>query len=208
MTETELQRLGELVEQALEGALKAFTRGDLALADRVVRDDMEVNRLRYELEEKITGRLSAAAEDDIRVLVGTLYVLPELERIGDHAEGIAKVALMLGPRPALRVPGVIVEMGSLTLSLLTRTLQAFDTRNVDLARALCREDDDIDGLYDRAYQELISTMVADPRHITEATYMLWVTHNLERIADRATNVCERVVYLVTGHVEELNVSKY
>ena len=188
--------------------MKAFTRGDLALADRVVRDDMEVNRLRYELEEKITGRLSAAAEEDIRVLVGTLYVLPELERIGDHAEGIAKVALMLGPQPSLGVPGVIVEMGSLTLSLLTRTLQALETRDVDLARALCREDDDIDGLYDRAYQELISTMVADPRHITEATYMLWVTHNLERIADRATNVCERVVYLVTGHVEELNVSKY
>jgi len=208
VTETGVQRLGGLVEQALQGALKAFTRGDLALADRVVRDDMEVNRLRYELEEKITGRLSAAAEEDIRVLVGTLYVLPELERIGDHAEGIAKVALMLGPRPSLGVPAVIVEMGSLTLSLLTRTLQALETRDVDLARALCREDDDIDGLYDRAYQELISTMVADPRHITEATYMLWVTHNLERIADRATNVCERVVYLVTGHVEELNVSKY
>jgi len=208
VTETGVQRLGGLVEQALQGALTAFNRGDLALADRVVRDDMEVNRLRYELEEKITGRLSAAAEDDIRVLVGTLYVLPELERIGDHAEGIAKVALMLGPRPSLGVPGVIVEMGSLTLSLLTRTLQALEMRDVDLARALCREDDDIDGLYDRAYQELISTMVADPRHITEATYMLWVTHNLERIADRATNVCERVVYLVTGHVEELNVSKY
>jgi len=203
-----LRRLGELVEHALEGALKAFARADLALADRVVRDDVQVNRLRYELEEEITGRLSAAAEDDIRVLVGTLYVLPELERIGDHAEGIAKVALMLGARPALAVPGVIVEMGSLTLSLLRRTLQALDKRDAELARALCREDDDIDGLYDRAYQELISTMVADPRHITEATYMLWVTHNLERVADRATNICERVVYLVTGHVEELNVSKY
>src|SRR5207245_9078516 len=105
------------------------------------------------------------------------------------------------------VPAVIVEMCSLTLSLLTRPLQALETRDVDLARALCREDDDIDGLYDRAYQELISTMVADPRHITEATYMLWATHNLERIADRGAKVCERRAYLVTGHGADRNVSK-
>ena len=200
VTDSGLLRLGDMVAQALEGALKALARSDLALADRVVRDDLEVNRLRYQLEEELVRRLSAAGGEEPRSLVGALYVLPELERMGDHAEGIAKVALMLGPHPTLKVPGVITEMGDRTLSL--------NKRDASLARALCREDDDIDALYDRAYQELISTMVGDPRHIAEATYMLWVTHNLERIADRATNVCERVVYLVTGHVEELNVSKY
>ena len=201
-------RLGDLVAEALDGALKALARSDLVLADRVVRDDLEVNRLRYQLEEELVGGLAAASGEEIRSLVGALYVLPELERMGDHAEGIAKVALMLGPHPTLPLPGAVAEMGKRTLSIVSRTLTALNKGDANLARTLCLEDDDIDALYDRAYQELISTMVADPRHIAEATYMLWVTHNLERIADRATNVCERVVYLVTGRVEELNVSKY
>ena len=201
-------RLGDLVEQALEGALTALATADLALADRVVREDLDINRLRYDLEEEIAGRLSEVKGQDVRSLVGALYVLSELERMGDHAEGIAKVALMLGPQRTLEVPGVITEMGKRTMSIVNRTMGAWSKGDAKLARELCLEDDDIDEIYDRAYQELISTMVGDPRHITEATYMLWVTHNLERIADRATNICERVVYLVTGHVEELNVSKY
>ena len=200
--------LGDLVEQALEGALTALTTADLALADRVVREDLDINRLRYDLEEEIAGRLSEVKGQDVRSLVGALYVLSELERMGDHAEGIAKVALMLGPQRTLEVPGVITEMGKRTMSIVNRTMGALSKGDAKLARELCLEDDDIDEIYDRAYQELISTMVGDPRHITEATYMLWVTHNLERIADRATNICERVVYLVTGQVEELNVSKY
>jgi len=203
-----LLRLGDLVEQALEGALTALATADLALADRVVREDLDINGLRYNLEEEIAGRLSEVTGQDVRSLVGALYVLSELERMGDHAEGIAKVALMLGSQRTLEVPGVITEMGKRTMSIVNRTMGALSKGDAKLARELCLEDDDIDEIYDRAYQELISTMVGDPRHITEATYMLWVTHNLERIADRATNICERVVYLVTGQVEELNVSKY
>jgi len=208
VTDDALRQLGGLVLHALEEALTALERGDLALADRVVRDDLKVNRLRYELEEGITEELSSATGKDVRPLVGALYVLAELERMGDHAEGIAKVALMLGPGPTLAMPGVVHELGRRTLSMVQRTLGALERQDANMARAICLEDDDIDALYDRAYQELISTMVADSSHITEATYMLWITHNLERIADRATNVCERVVYLATGHVEELNVSKY
>ena len=208
MTDGGLLRLGDLVEQALEGALTALATADLALADRVVREDLDINGLRYNLEEEIAGRLSEVTGQDVRSLVGALYVLSELERMGDHAEGIAKVALMLGSQRTLEVPGVITEMGKRTMSIVNRTMGALSKGDAKLARELCLEDDDIDEIYDRAYQELISTMVGDPRHITEATYMLWVTHNLERIADRATNICERVVYLVTGQVEELNVSKY
>jgi len=208
VTDGGLLRLGDLVEQALEGALTALATADLALADRVVREDLDINGLRYNLEEEIAGRLSEVKGQDVRSLVGALYVLSELERMGDHAEGIAKVALMLGPQRTLEVPRVITEMGKRTMSIVNRTMGALSKGDAKLARELCLEDDDIDEIYDRAYQELISTMVGDPRHITEATYMLWVTHNLERIADRATNICERVVYLVTGQVEELNVSKY
>ncbi|HEV2036496.1 MAG TPA: phosphate signaling complex protein PhoU [Candidatus Dormibacteraeota bacterium] len=208
MTDDVLQELGGLVEGALAYALIALDHRDLVLADNVVRGDVEINRVRYEIEEKITARLSGSEAGDARWMVAALYVISELERMGDHAEGIAKVTLMLGPNPALPVPAVIGEMGALTLSMVHRTLAALDKRDVKAARALCREDDEIDSLYDRAYQELISTMVSDHSHITEATYMIWITHNLERIADRATNICERAVYLATGRVEELNVSKY
>jgi phosphate transport system protein len=208
VTDDVLLELGQLVETALTDALIALERHDLVLADKVVRGDVEINRLRYQVEEQITARLSGSEAGEVRWMVAALYVISELERMGDHAEGIAKVALMLGPNPSLPVPAVIGEMGTLTISMVDRTLAALDKRDVKAARALCREDDEIDSLYDRAYQELISTMVSDHRHITEATYMIWITHNLERIADRATNICERVIYLVTGRVEELNVSKY
>ena len=208
MTDDVLLELGRLVETALTDSLIALDRHDMALADRVVRGDIEINRRRYEVEEQITARLSGGEAGDARWMVAALYVISDLERMGDHAEGIAKVALMLGPNPSLAVPAVIGEMGTLTVSMVDRTLGALDKRDIKAARALCREDDEVDLLYDRAYQELISTMVSDSSHITEATYMIWVTHNLERIADRATNICERVIYLVTGRVEELNVSKY
>lgn len=201
-------RLGRLVEDGLAGSLRALATGDLALADRIVREDLAVNRLRFELEEEITRRLSESVGDAVRPLVASLYVLAELERMGDHAEGIAKVALMLGRHPSLPVPSAVFDLGSRTSSMLRRTLVALENEDAGAARQLCAEDDDIDALYDRVYQELIATMVADPERITEATYMLWIAHNLERIADRATNICERVVYLATGHVEELNVSKY
>lgn len=203
-----LLELGRLVETALSDALIALDRHDLALADKVVRGDLEINRLRYEVEEQITAQLIGSQAGAARWMVAALYVISELERMGDHAEGIAKVALMLGPNPSLPVPAVIGDMGSLTISMVDRTLAALHKRDVRSARAVCREDDEIDAFYDRAYQELISMMVSDHRRITEATYMIWVTHNLERIADRATNICERVIYLATGHVEELNVSKY
>lgn len=208
MIDPELLRLGSLVEAALGAALTALSNRDLALADQVVRDDLAVNELRYKLEEQYTARLSRADGRDTRPLVAALFLLAELERMGDHAEGIAKVALMLGPEPSLPLPTVITALAEKTVSMVKRTLQALEREDAQVARVLCGEDDEIDALYDRAYQELISTMIANPDRIAEATYALWVTHNLERIADRATNVCERVVYLVTGRVEELNVSKY
>jgi phosphate transport system protein len=208
VTDDVLLELGRLVGMALTDALIALDRHDLALADKVVRGDLEINRLRYQVEEQITAQLVGSDAGDVRWMVAALYVISELERMGDHAEGIAKVTLMLGPNPSLSVPAVIGDMGSLTISMVERALAALHGRDVGAARAVCREDDEIDSMYDRAYQELISIMVSDHRHITEATYMIWITHNLERIADRATNICERVVYLVTGRVEELNVSKY
>src|SRR5438552_14839322 len=122
-------RLGDLVAEALDGALKALARSDLVLADRVVRDDLEVNRLRYQLEEELVGGLAAASGEEIRSLVGAPYVLTKLERMGDHAEGIAKVDIMLGPHPTLTLPGAVAEMGKRTLTIVSRTLNALSNSN-------------------------------------------------------------------------------
>ncbi|MEO6798109.1 MAG: phosphate signaling complex protein PhoU [Candidatus Dormibacter sp.] len=204
-----LQALGERVQAALADAVVALMRGDLSLADHVVRADLAVNQLRYTLEEKTSEALTATADPiEVRRLVATLYVLADLERIGDHAEGIAKVALMLGQSPSLQIPAVIGVMSQQVQDMVRRTLSILAQQDVAGARRLCEEDDEIDALYDRVYGELLMAMAGDRNVVSEATYLLWVTHNLERIADRATNICERVVFLVTGHVEELNVSKY
>ncbi|TMD07323.1 MAG: phosphate signaling complex protein PhoU [Chloroflexi bacterium] len=204
-----VQALGKRVDAALADALTALRERDLGLADRVVRADLEINRLRYALEEQASAKLAETSDPlEVRTLVATLYVLSDLERIGDHAEGIAKVTLMLGPHPALSIPSVMVTMSQQVQAMVTRTLAALHRRDVDEARRLCGEDDEIDALYDRAYGELLSAMTGNRDIVSHATYLLWVTHNLERIADRTTNICERVVYLVTGRVEELNVSKY
>jgi phosphate transport system protein len=204
-----LQALGERVQSALADALMALMRRDLSLADHVVRADLAVNQLRYTLEEKASEALTATADPiEVRRLVATLYVLADLERIGDHAEGIAKVALMLGPSSSFQIPAVIGVMSEQVQDMVRRTLSILAQQDVAGARRLCEEDDEIDALYDRVYSELLIAMTGDRNVVSEATYLLWVTHNLERIADRATNICERVVFLVTGHVEELNVSKY
>ena len=204
-----LQALGERVQAALADSLTALSRRDLSLADHVVRADLAVNQLRFTLEEKASEALTATSDPlEVRRLVATLYVLADLERIGDHAEGIAKVALMLGDAPTIEIPSVIDLMSHQVQDMVRRTLSVLAQQDAAAARRLCEEDDEIDALYDRAYGELLTVMAGDRKVVSEATYLLWVTHNLERIADRATNICERVVFLVTGHVEELNVSKY
>jgi phosphate transport system protein len=204
-----LQALGERVQSALADALTALTNRDLTLADHVVKADIAVNQLRFTLEEKASEALTATSDPmEVRRLVATLYVLADLERIGDHAEGIAKVALMLGDSPSIEIPSVIGVMSQQVQDMVRRTLSILARQDAGAARRLCEEDDEIDALYDRAYGELLTAMAGDRDVVSEATYLLWVTHNLERIADRATNICERVVFLVTGHVEELNVSKY
>ena len=204
-----IRGLGDRVQTALADSLTALSAHDLALADRVVRSDVEINRLRYDLESQASLRLAATTDSmEVRALVAGLYVLADLERIGDHAEGIAKVALMLGPSPTMNIPSVISAMGVQVQDMVGRTLSAYIRKDADAARVLCAEDDEVDALYDRAYGEMLSAMAGDRHLVSEATYLLWVTHNLERIADRATNICERVVFQVTGRVEELNVSKY
>jgi phosphate transport system protein len=205
-----LWELSRAVEAQLNEALLSLGRADLERADGVVVGDRAINRRRYEIEEMVSGELGsgAAGGERLRLLVAVLYVISDLERIGDHAEGIAKVALMLGRPPMRALPLSIVDLGDRVTLMLAAGIQALRDRDVGAARRLVQEDDAVDQQYDDIYGELIATMTAEPESVVACTYQLWATHNLERIADRVTNLCERTVYLVTGEIQDLNVSKY
>jgi phosphate transport system protein len=202
--------LASMVESAIERGVQALKDRDVELARQIIADDLKINRKRYDIEEKCLELIATQQPlaSDLRTIVSVLYIIVDLERMGDHAEGIAKIAIMLADEPPLKPYIDIPRMAEISTRMLAGSLEAFKNRDADRARSVCDEDDEVDGLYDQVYRELLTFMLQDPRTIQRATYLIWVAHNLERIADRVTNLCERVVYLVEGKVEELNVSKY
>ncbi|MPZ49746.1 MAG: phosphate signaling complex protein PhoU [Dehalococcoidia bacterium] len=202
--------LAGMVETAISRAIEALRDRDLPLARSVIADDMKINRRRYDTEEKCIELIATQQPlaGDLRVIVAVLHIIVDLERMGDHAEGIAKIAIILADDPPLKPYIDIPRMAEAGAEMLRDSLQAFRDRDVALARAVCDRDDYVDALYDQIYRELLIIMLNDPKTIERATHLTWVAHNLERIADRVTNICERVVYLVEGKIEELNVSKY
>jgi phosphate transport system protein len=199
-----------LVETAIERGIEALRTRNVNLAHQIIEDDLQINRRRYEAEDKCLELIATQQPlaGDLRTIVSVLHITVDLERMGDHAEGIAKIALMLADEPPLKPYIDIPRMAQIATDMLMGSLEAFKNRDADRARAICDQDDEVDALYDQVYRELLTFMINDPRSIQRATYLIWVAHNLERIADRVTNICERVVYLVEGRIEELNVSKY
>ena len=144
---------------------------------------------------------------DLRIILAVLNIISEVERIGDYAEGIAKIAIMIGDEPPLKPLIDIPRMAEQTVDMLRRSLDAFVNRDAEAAKKISAEDDMIDHLYDQVFRELLIFMAEDPKTITRATRLIWVAHNLERAADRVTNICERVVFVVTGKMEEIGASK-
>lgn len=199
-----------MVDSAIERGIEALKNRDLKLAQEIIADDLKINRKRYDTEDKCLELIATQQPlaGDLRTIVSVLHITVDLERMGDHAEGIAKIATMLADEPPLKPYVDIPRMAEVARGMLMDSLEAFKHRNTALAREVCDRDDEVDALYDKLYHELIGYMVSDPSNIERATYLIWVTHNLERIADRVTNICERVVYLVEGRIQELNVSKY
>lgn len=208
--EEDMLVLASMVGRAIDRSIEALKNRDVALAHQVVLDDVEVNRKRYETEEKCLELIATQQPlaGDLRTIVAVLHVIVDLERMGDHAEGIAKVAIMLADEPPLKPYIDIPRMAKIATEMLEQSLIAFRTRDIELARTVSARDDEVDALYDQVYKELIVYMIADPKTIERATHVTWIAHNLERIADRVTNICERVIYMVSGRMEELNVSKY
>jgi phosphate transport system protein len=202
--------MGSMVEKALMSSVKALKERDLELAQRVVTDDIKVNKKRFEIEEKCIQLIATQQPmaSDLRTIISALNIVSEVERIGDHAEGIAKIVLMIGDEPPLKPLIDIPRMTEKTVDMLHRSLDTFVKGEADTARKIVAEDDEVDNLYDQVFRELLTFMAEDPKTITRATRLIWVAHNLERSADRVTNICERVVYMVTGKMEEMGVSKY
>ena len=202
--------LGGMVEKSIARAIDCLRRRDLEAAEQVIREDDYIDAKRFELEERCIDLIATQQPmaGDLRVLVTILHITVELERMGDYAEGIARINILMGDEPLLKPLIDIPKMADKATSMLHRSLDSLVNRDTVTALQVCNDDDEVDALYDQVYRELLDFMIQDPEVVQRATYLLWVAHDLERIADRATNIAERVVYLVTGKMEEINVSKY
>ncbi len=202
--------LGSMVDKAIARSVEALKRRDRNEAEMIISEDMKINRKRFDIEEKCLLLLATQQPmaSDLRVIAAAMSIITDLERMADHAEGIAKINLMMGDEPLLKPLIDIPKMADKARDMLRRSLDAYVDRDADGARKLAAEDDEVDHLYNLVYHDLLDIMIKDPDTITRATYLLWTAHNLERIADRVTNICERVVFMVTGQMEETNVSKY
>jgi phosphate transport system protein len=199
--------LGSMVEKALVESVEMLGKRDLEGGRRLVEADGELNKRRYAIEADVLKIIATQQPmaSDMRLLAAILEIAGELERMGDYAKGIAKIILLHGEEPLLKPLVDLPRMAEIASSMLQRALTAFIERDVEAARAIPREDDAMDALYNQVYRELLTYIIADPRTISRANYLIWAAHNLERTADRVTNICERVVYAVTGELTELDV---
>lgn len=202
----EILILGSMVENAIVESVDILKRRDMEGSNRIIEWDQRVNEKRFAIEND-TLTLIATQQPmakDMRVLAAILEIAGELERMGDYAKGIAKINLMIGEGPLIKPLIDIPIMAEKARDMLHRSLDAFVKRDIEVARALAREDDVVDGLYNQVYRELITMIMSNPHNIDQATYLLWAAHNLERTADRVVNICERVVFTVTGDMKELS----
>ena len=202
--------LGSMVSKALVRSVDALKRRDLSLAHQIIADDTKVNEKRFEIENRCIDLIATQqpVASDLRTVVAILNITTELERIGDYAAGIAKIVIMIGDEPPLKPLIDIPRMTEITVDMIQNCLNAFLEGDSKRAIQVIGMDEVVDSLYDQVFRELLTFMMIDPKTIGRATRLIWVAHNIERAADRVTNICERVVYMVTGKMEELGASKY
>ena len=202
----DLLGMGQMVADSIDEAVKALARQDVELAQQVIDFDEEINEVQHDIDEKCLVLIATQQPmaGDLRAILSVSNIAAELERIGDYAEGIAKLAIKLSAQPLLKPLIDIPRMAEEGRRMLMLSLEAFAQQDPDAARGIGASDDVVDALYDQIYRELLVFMMEDPRKITQATYLLWVAHNLERIADRTTNIAERVIFMDSGRVVDLN----
>jgi len=202
---SDILRMGSQVEISIERSVQALKERDADLAQEVINDDAEINQLRYTIEEKCLQLIATQqpAASDLRMAIAATHIAVELERMADHSAGTAEIVKRMYDEPLLKPLIDLPIMAQIANEMIHTALDAFVARDANAAEKVAARDDEIDALYQQVFRELLTYMLEDPRNISRATYLLWVAHNLERIGDRVTNVCERVVFMATGKLEEI-----
>lgn len=204
--EEDLVRMGGMVNDTISRSIEALKNQDVELARRIIADDDQIDSFQYDLEERalILIATQQPMASDLRTIASIINVANELERIGDYAEGIATITVRSADQPLLKPLIDVPRMAEMVRDMLRGSLDAFIRRDVEWAQQINSKDDLVDALYEQVYRELLIFMMEDPRTIRRATYLIWVAHNLERMADRTTNICERIIFMVTGRQSTLN----
>lgn len=202
----DLLAMGQMVADSIDRAIEALVRQDSDLASQVIDYDDEINETQHDIDEKCLVLIATQGPmaGDLRAILSVSNIAAELERIGDYTEGIARLAVKLAGQPLIKPLIDIPRMAEESRRMLLAALEAFAREDAKEAWEIGRADDVVDALYDQVYRELLVYMMEDPRTIMQATYLLWVAHNLERIADRTTNIAERVIFMDSGEIVDLN----
>ena len=203
--EEEMLVLASMVEQAITKSVDSLRDQDLDSARRLVEADEAINEKRFDIEEEcmIAIATQQPMASDLRILAAILHITTELERMGDYAKGIARITQMIGKDPLVKPLIDIPRMAEQARLMLHQAMEAFIQRDVERAKVIPDQDDLVDELYNQVYRELMTFVLKDPKNIDQANFLLWAAHNLERTADRVTNICERVIFMVTGRMKEI-----
>ncbi|MEE4194884.1 MAG: phosphate signaling complex protein PhoU [Anaerolineae bacterium] len=204
--QNEVLALGNMVETMLQDSVMYLKARDFAGSERVISQDSKVNHKRFRIEEDVFAMIALRQPKaiDLRRIAAMLEFASELERIGDYAKGIGKINLLIGGQKLMKPLIDLPRMCDIVRHMLRQVLTAFVRQDEELARSIPPTDDEVDALYNQIYRELATYIMQDPKLLDQANYLLWAAHNLERTGDRTINLCERVVYMVTGELTELN----
>ncbi|MCB0035170.1 MAG: phosphate signaling complex protein PhoU [Anaerolineales bacterium] len=207
--EADTLALGHLVQKAIVESVGALKKRDIVLSRRIIHQDREVNTRQYDLESECMALIATQqpTAGDLRTLGAIMAIASELERIHDYAKGIAKISLLIGSDPLIKPLTDLPRMAFIAQGMLHRSMLAFSRRDIQMAREIPKEDDEVDNLYNQIYREIFTYILAEPHNLEQGNYLLWAAHNLERTADRVTNICERIVYTVTGQMVELDAEE-
>ncbi len=208
LVKDEVLLLGSMVEHAIIGSVEALKKRDIKASEKIITDDKEINKKRFAIENQLMILIATQQPmaHDLRLLASTMEIISELERMGDYAKGIANINIRMGEEALLKPLIDIPRMAQLGTDMLHRALSAFINEDVQAANSIPVEDDEVDALYNQVYHELMMYVIQDPKTIERANWLLWVAHNLERVADRVTNICERTVFIATGEFSEIKSS--
>lgn len=197
--------LGSMVEQSILDSVAALKKRDVEASRAVIQMDQRINEKRFDIENRVMILIATQQPmaRDLRLLASILEIAGELERMGDYAKGIAAINIRMGSEPLLKPLIDIPRMAQKDVDMLHSALTAFVQEDAEAAQKIPPEDDEVDALYNQIYRELMTFIIADPKVIERANWLLWVAHNLERVADRVTNICERTVFIATGEMREI-----